>query len=148
MRNANTDREFEHYVEVQVSRDFAWRFWTNIANWAFDPSVESVELDGPFAAGTKGVTKTRGGGPVEWKLVDVQNRSAALIEITLPGATISFRWRYEDAAGGGVRITQRVTLEGERADDYAEGMAMLESGVPQGMSKLAEEMIKAAAEQA
>src|SRR5262245_33854265 len=111
------DREFEHHVEVQVGRDFAWRFWTDVANWAFDPSVESVELDGPFAAGAKGVTKPRGQAPIEWRLVEVQDRSGALIEIPLPGATISFRWRYEDAAGGAVRITQRVTLKGERAAD-------------------------------
>ncbi|MGH9940572.1 MAG: SRPBCC family protein [Blastocatellia bacterium] len=141
-------REFEHSIEVQVNRDFAWRFWTNVANWAFDPSVESVELDGPFAAGAKGVTNPRGPAPVEWRLVEVQDRSGAIIEIALPGATARFHWRYEDAAGGGARITQRVTLEGERADDYAEGMAMLENGIPQGMRKMAEVMARAAAEQA
>jgi hypothetical protein len=36
--------EFEHSVECQVSRDFAWRFWTNVANWTLDTSVESVTL--------------------------------------------------------------------------------------------------------
>jgi len=141
-------REFVHSVECPVSRDFAWRFWTDVANWTHDISVESVTIDGPFAAGAKGVTKPRGGDPVEWRLVEVQDRSAALIEIALSGATIRFHWRYEDAAGGGVRITQRVTLEGDRAADYAEGMAMLESGIPQGMRKLAEVMARAAAEQA
>ena len=141
-------REFEHSVECPVSRDFAWRFWTNVANWSYDVSVESVALDGPFVTGAKGVTNPRGGEPVEWRLVEVQDRCAALIEIALPGATARFHWRYEDAAGGAVRITQRVTLEGARAADYAEGMAMLESGIPQGMRKLAEVMARAAAEQA
>jgi len=141
-------REFEHSIECPVSRDFAWRFWTDVANWTHDVSVESVTLDGPFAAGARGVTYPRGGSPVEWRLVEVQDRCAALIEIALPGATARFHWRYEDAAGGAVRITQRVTLEGARAADYAEGMAMLESGIPQGMRKLAEVMARAAAEQA
>jgi hypothetical protein len=94
------------------------------------------------------VTRPRGQAPIEWRLVEVQDRSGALIEIPLPGATISFRWRYEDAAGGAVRITQRVTLKGERAADYSEGMAMLESGIPQGMQKMAEVMIRAANQQA
>ena len=137
-------REFEHSIECPVSRDFAWRFWTDVANWTNDVSVESVTLDGQFAAGAKGVTKPRGGGPIEWRLVEVQDRCAALIEIALPGATAKFHWRYEDAAGGGVRITQRVTLEGERAVDYLEGTARLENGIPQGMRKLAEVMIRAA----
>ncbi|MGH9834184.1 MAG: hypothetical protein ACREBD_29945 [Blastocatellia bacterium] len=141
-------REFEHSVECQVSRDFAWRFWTNVANWTFDTSVESVTLDGPFAAGAKGVTKPRGQEPVEWRLTEVQDRSGAVIEVALPGVTVRFRWRFEDAADGGVRMTQRATLEGERAADYAEAMSQLEWGIPQGMQKMAEVITQAANEQA
>jgi hypothetical protein len=141
-------REFEHSVECPVSRDFAWRFWTDVSNWTLDVSVESVTIDGPFAAGAKGVTKPRGGDPIEWRLVEVRDRSAATIEIALPGAITRFYWRYEDAAGAAVRITQRVRLEGDRAADYSEGMAMLEKGIPQGMQKMAEEMTRAANERA
>src|SRR5262249_60570362 len=112
-------REFEHSVECPVSRDFAWRFWTDVANWTHDISVESVTIDGPFAAGAKGVTKPRGGDPVEWRLVEVQDRSAALIEIALSGATIRFHWRYEGAAGGGGGVTPRGALASGRAAEFA-----------------------------
>jgi len=140
--------EFEHSVECQVSKEFAWQFWTSVANWTLDTSVESVTLDGPFAAGAKGVTNPRGGNPIEWQLIEVQDGSGAAMEIALPGATVRFRWWFEDAADGGVRMTQQVTLEGERADDYAEGMKQLEWGIPQGMQKMAEVMAKVASEQA
>jgi hypothetical protein len=56
-------------------------------------------------------------------------------------------WRFEESEGG-TRITQRVTLEGERADDYAEGVKMLEQYTPEGMRRLAEAMAKASGEAA
>jgi len=61
--------EFEHSIECQVGRDFAWKFWTNVDNWAaVDPAVEWAKLEGPFIAGTKGRTKPRGADPNEWEV--------------------------------------------------------------------------------
>ena len=37
---------FEHTIECFVSSDFAWKFWTNVENWAVDADLESVELRG------------------------------------------------------------------------------------------------------
>src|SRR6266571_4992649 len=59
---------FEHSVQAHVTPEVAWAFWTDVRNWRFDPSLESVELDGPFAAGARGVTKPRGGEPIEWSI--------------------------------------------------------------------------------
>jgi len=41
---------FEHSIDCRVSAEFAWAFWTNVRNWALDADVESIEIDGPFAA--------------------------------------------------------------------------------------------------
>ena len=137
--------EFEHSTECQVGRDFAWRFWTNIDNWAVvDPAVEWAKLEGPFIAGTKGMTKPRGADANEWKLAEVEEGKRAVIEAPAPGATMRFHWSFADLPGGGVRMTQKITLEGERAAEYEEGMKLLEKGVPFGMEKLAEAMLKEA----
>jgi hypothetical protein len=136
--------KFEHTVECPVSREFVWQFWTHVDNWLFDPSVESVTLNGPFATGTVGTTKPRGLDPIDWQLVDVQDGHSAVIEIHLPGAVVTFRWQFEESPNAITRITQQVTLAGERAMDYMAGAAELEKGIPQGMRKLAEEIIKAA----
>ena len=45
---------FEHSIECPVTVEFAWRFRTDVSNWVLDADVESVELDGPFQAGSKG----------------------------------------------------------------------------------------------
>ena len=140
---------FAHSVECAAGREFAWAFWSDVGNWAaVDPAVESVKLDGPFAAGARGETRPRGGGPVEWRLAEVSDGRGAVVEISLPGALMRFAWEFEEAGEGVTRITQRVTLEGGRADDYAEGMRMLEEGVPVGMGKLAGAIERASGESA
>ncbi len=133
--------EFEHSVETQASRPFVWRFWTNVANWALDSSLEWVHLDGPFAAGTRGTTKSPGLDPMHWLLREVRPETGAIIEMALTEAVLSFHWRFEDVAGGGTRITQCLTLTGPNADSYVEQIAPeFEQGVPQGMRKLAHEV--------
>jgi hypothetical protein len=90
------------------------------------------------------MTKPRGSDPNEWKLVEVEEGSRAVIEITASGAIVKFHWSFTDITGGGVRMTQKVTLEGERAAEYEEGMKLLEKGIPSGMERLVEAMVKAA----
>ena len=137
--------EFELSIECQVGRDFAWKFWTNVDNWAaVDPAVEWAKLEGPFIAGTIGRVKPRGADPNQWKLAEVEEGRRAVIEMALPGATVKFQWNFADMTGGGARITQKVTLEGERAAEYEEGMKLLEKEMPPGMERLVEAMVKAA----
>ena len=140
---------FTHSVECRAGREAAWRFWSDLKNWAaVDPAVESAKLDGPFEAGSRGETRTRGGGPVEWRLAEVNEGSGAVVEVSLPGAVVRFALKFEESGEGVTRITQRVTLEGERAGEYVEGMKMLEQNMPAGMDRLAEAIEKASGEAA
>ena len=137
--------EFEYSVECPISKDFAWQFWSDVANWpVVDSSVESVKLDGDFAAGTKGVTKPRGAETTEWELLEVEDGKGAVIGILLPGAVLKFHWTFADSSAGGTMISQRVTLTGEGVENYAEGMEFLKKEMPQGMQNLVNGMIKAA----
>ena len=110
---------FSHSITCSVSVKQAWQFWSDVDNWAVvDPSVESVSLDGPFIAGTKGKTET-GGSVGHWKLIEVHDGRGAVIEISLPAAVLRFHWVFEELVSG-VQITQRVVLEGERAGDESQ----------------------------
>ena len=138
--------EFEHSIECPVSKDFAWRFWSDIENWiVVDSSVEWVKLEGDFIVGTKGFTKPRGAEPAEWELLEVEDGKSAVIGIFLPGAVLKFHWNFADSSStDGVLISQRVTLTGEQTENYAEGMEFLKKEMPQGMQNLVKGMIKAA----
>ena len=134
---------FEHSIDCRVTVEFAWSFWTNVRNWVLDADVESVEIDGPFCAGSRGFTNSKRSGRVEWRIVEVQS-GKALIEFPLSGAVGRFLWTFEDI-GGCTRITQRCTLDGEQADTYAKAVGpSLETGIPLGMRKLCETMENAA----
>ena len=133
---------FQHSVECPLSRDQAWKFWSNVDNWTkVDPAVEWATLNGPFIAGTRGTTKPRGSEPNQWVLTNVDDGRTATIEITLPGACVRFRWLFEDTEGGGSKITQIASLDGERAREHEEGTRALEEGIPAGMRKLLEGII-------
>ena len=111
--------KFQHAVECPVNRELAWQFWTNVENWLFDVSVESVSLDGPFAAGTTGTTKPLGGDLLNWQLIDVEDGHRAVIEMNLPGAVVRFHWRFEELSDNATRITQQVTLRADPRDRHA-----------------------------
>ena len=137
--------KFEYSVECEAPRDFAWRFWTHVENWKLDSDVDSVQLDGPFAAGSRGATKVRNGDSVDWYIVEVRDGSHAVIELPVTGAVLTMAWTFEDSAGSGTRITQQMRLVGEQAGAYEETIGrQMEEGMPQGMRKLAAEIVKAA----
>jgi hypothetical protein len=69
---------FEHSIECGVSAEFAWIFWTNVSNWTLDTDVESIEIDGPFAAGAQGFTSSKSSGRVEWRVTEVQAGKAVI----------------------------------------------------------------------
>src|SRR5436305_7799141 len=119
---------FEHSVECDATVEFAWTYWTHVPNWRLDTDVESVEIDGPFATGTRGRTHSKSSGVVNWEIVEAEP-GRAVIETALPGAVLRFCWRFEEATGG-TRMTQRCLLEGEQARTFAAAAAAaLEPGI-------------------
>jgi len=135
---------FEHSVECSVNPENAWRFWTNPRNWALDSDVVSVELNGPFASGSEGITESRSAGKIYWKLKSVSDDNRAVIEIRLPDGVAEFHWKFA-ATPSGTQITQKVTLEGPQAQAYFD---VLKDGIPGGMAKLAQAIENSAANRA
>jgi hypothetical protein len=138
---------FEHSTECDAPAEFAWAYWTDVQNWRLDADVESMEIDGPFASGTRGRTFSKSSGRVEWQILEAAPERA-IIEVPLAGAVGRFCWRFEEA-GGRTQITQRCSLEGEKAAEYAEAAGpAFEAGIPAGMRKLVESIERAAGRKA
>jgi hypothetical protein len=126
-------------VETKASLTFAWNYWTNIANWS-DPPAQ-FELDGPFAAGSRGTTRLPGHEPVRWVIREAVPHKGATISIKLEGATLSFHWEFDGLPGGRTQISQRVVLQGEHAGAYVSQVeSMFASNLPEGMKRLAAAM--------
>lgn len=134
--------EIVHSVETKASPGFAWNYWTDVGNWN-DPPAE-FELAGPFAAGSRGATRLPGQEPLPWLIREVSPPNGATIEMSLDGASLSFEWRLAGLPDGGTRLTQRITLSGEKAELYvAQVKAAFTANVGDGMSRLAAAMAKA-----
>src|SRR5262249_45105708 len=104
------------------------------------------ELNGPFAAGSRGVTITRSTGRIEWRLVSVQPPAGAVFEIPAQGCVVRFCLQF-DGLNDLTRMTQRISIPGEGAVSLVSAIApILESNMPAGMKKLCEAMTKVAAE--
>jgi hypothetical protein len=143
MPNSEEAWRFEHSVECDTTAEFAWAFWSDVQNWRLDADVESIEIDGPFAAGTHGRTFSKSSGRIEWRVVE-SAPGRAMIEFPLAGAVGRFCWTFEET-GGRTRISQRCSLEGEKAAEYAGAVGpSFEAGIPAGMRKLADSIERAA----
>ena len=108
-------------------------------NWALDADVESLQIDGPLAAGSHGITYRKSSGRIERRIAEVEGERA-VIEFPLSGAIGRFVWMFH-RVGEGCRITQHCAIEGEQADEYVGAIApSLEAGIPAGMHKLCDSM--------
>src|SRR6516162_6749678 len=126
--------EFEYSAECNAPRPFAWRFWTNIANWNDPPA--KFDLDGPFEIGAR-LTTTLPGKTLYSVIRDLQPEREAAIEMQLPDAILSFHWKFEKLAENRTRITQRLVLSGANAKSFVAQATAMEASVPDGMKKVA-----------
>src|SRR6266851_219912 len=136
--------QFEYSVDCRATPRFAWNYWTNVSNWN-DPPAE-IELGGPFASGSRLTTKIPGRDPLHSTIRNVIAEREATIDMQLPGAVLSFHWRFDElSAGEHTRLTQRLSLSGDNAHEFIEQVPIFEQTVPEGMERLAAAISAAAA---
>ena len=137
--------ELKHSVIANAPRQAVWEFVSQIDNLARveGDAVESMTLDGPFQAGTRGTTKMRGQEPTHWRLVEVRPLERAVTEVELTEAVVRFAWTYEELTEGRTRMSQHIVLEGPGAEANVPVMEQyFAPNVGQGMERLAEEVAR------
>jgi hypothetical protein len=125
--------EFQHSVECNAPRKFAWGYWTNVLNWNDPPA--KFHLDGPFEAGSRLTTKLP---DQTWRSIirHVNPEHEAIIEMQLQDAALSFDWRFEELSKERTRITQRLALRGANAKSFVAQVSVFEKSIPDGMKKV------------
>jgi hypothetical protein len=142
--------ELKHSVIANAHRQTVWEFVSHIDNLARieGDAVESMTLDGPYQAGSKGTTKMRGQEPIHWRLAEVEPPRRTVTEVELTEAVVRFTWTYEELPDGRTRLSQHIVLEGPGAEAYVPFMEEhIVGNLPKGMEKLAEEVARYAAGQ-
>jgi hypothetical protein len=110
-----------HSLETTAPPEAVWRLWSATETWPeWNPDVEAITLDGPFAAGTTGTMRTKRGGSHQIRLEEVQAGKAFQLESTaIPGAKFHFRCEITPLGSGGSRISQSLTMRGPMAPIFS-----------------------------
>ena len=107
---------FIRSMQTTAAPDKVWAIWSDVSTWpSWNPDVVSMELSGPFAAGTAGTMATKSGGAHAVVIGQVQPGSYFTVETDpVPLTHFTFHCRV-NASGDGSEISQEVTMSGPLA---------------------------------
>jgi Polyketide cyclase / dehydrase and lipid transport len=133
---SDTAWAIEHSVETSATPAYAWMYMTDVKNWDDPPAT--FQLEGSFTSGAAGTTKLPGQEPRRWRLRDVVSHDCYTIEIALDGAVVLCKWMFAEISDGHTRLTQHITLKGEKASSYRDDVQRaFRPGLAPGMSRIA-----------
>ena len=131
---------FEHTVETTASPATVWALYVDVARWPeWNAAVQSIELDGPFQAGTVGLLTPPGAEPLPFTIL-AATENAGYVSETAIAETVRLRATNMliPILGGGCRIVHRAELVGPAAQYFGQSFGpALRAGVPRTAEALA-----------
>ncbi|MHB8614123.1 MAG: SRPBCC family protein [Candidatus Dormibacteraceae bacterium] len=109
---------YQHSIETSAGAETIFQILRDVSRWSeWNPGVERIDLDGPFATGTSGVMVIPDQGSLSFRLTWVGDGQGFEDETEIPGAGVLVRVRHTLAPlkPGGTRITYRASVEGPAA---------------------------------
>ncbi|MCC9311321.1 SRPBCC family protein [Kitasatospora sp. RB6PN24] len=137
---------YQNSTDTAATPDAVFALWADVLNWpVWIADIEAIELDGPFATGSVITMTPAGQEPVRLEIAEVvADRQFA--DIARFG-TVELRTMHlvEPSAGGGSRVTYRMEMTGEGADELGAQVGPAITGDwPETMAALVELAEKAA----
>jgi uncharacterized protein YndB with AHSA1/START domain len=103
----------ERSVETAASPEAVWKIWSDPSTWQqWNPDVQAMTLNGPFAAGTTGVMKTKQGTRQMVLSQVVPGRSFRLETTVIPLTRFYFDCQVASGPSGKTRVSQAITVGG------------------------------------
>lgn len=132
---------FEHTVESNATPAAIYRLYENVdLRPAWDRSVESMTIDGPFAGGTRGVMVIEGQEPMPFLILEAAPNQGFIDQTDLPDAGLALRFahRLTPLENGKTEITHRLTITGVNAAAMGPEVGpMIVADFPEAMEALA-----------
>lgn len=108
--------EYEHVAEAEVSAEAIWRLWADVPGWgSWHADIESISVDGPFAAGSTISMRPIGQDDVLLRLTEVVENTSFVDEATAEGLVVTTDHRLDELGAGRVRVTYRMQITGPAA---------------------------------
>ena len=107
--------------QTRASADAVWRVWSDPSTWhEWNPNVQRMEMNGPFANGTTGVMHTNAGQHHRVQLAHVQaGRSFDLETSVIPLTHFTFHCEVLPIGQVGSTISQSLSVSGPLAFVFA-----------------------------
>lgn len=94
--------------------DVVWLRWTDPRTWGdWDLGLRGAEVDGPFAAGSRGSLTGLDGRRSAFVIREVRDRELTVVDVRLPAAVMVLRRML--GSGSPATVEHRVTFEGPLA---------------------------------
>jgi hypothetical protein len=107
----------EHAIDTTASPEAIWRVWADVPRWGeWNPDIERIELDGPFAAGSTITMTPRGQEPIELRIAEAVEPERFVDEADFGDVVVRTLHRAERLEGGRVRVVYRMEVSGAAAD--------------------------------
>ena len=106
----------EYGIEVAAAAEIIWGIFRDVPAWkTWNPGVEQIDIDGPFASGTWFTMKPPGEDPLRSRLVDVRENECFVDETRLGELAVTVAHRIRPLASGRTHIVYAVEAVGPEA---------------------------------
>jgi hypothetical protein len=113
----------EYSIETSASPEAIWSLFRDVGAWgSWNAGIESIALEGPFAAGTSFTMKPPGQDAMRSRLTEVRENECFVDETTVDELTIRVAHRIDRKADG-ARVTYAVSAEGPGAEEIGSAVA-------------------------
>jgi hypothetical protein len=100
-------------VETTASPQAAWKIWSDTSTWPeWNPDVQSMTLNGPFAPGTTGTMKTKQGTRAIQLTEVVPGTSFRLETTVIPLTRFAFVCKVSPSSAGKTTLSQAIVVGG------------------------------------
>lgn len=132
----------EQSITINRPARDVFSIYQDVDSWTvWDPDIEAVGMDGPFAPGTTGWLKPVGAPKTPTRMVSVNEPTEFTVETRLPLCTMSFIHELQEHPEH-TRVTHRVTFTGILAPVFSRLIGRkIRSGIDasmQGLKQFAE----------
>src|ERR1700687_316073 len=99
--------------QTKAAAETIWRVWSDPSTWQdWNPNVQRMEVNGPFANGTTGIMHTPAGQHHQIKVTNIRSGQSFDLETTvIPLTHFTFHCEVAPSTGGST-ISQRITISG------------------------------------
>jgi hypothetical protein len=108
----------EDSTEVTATPARIWTLFADVTGWrSWNAGIETIELHGPFAVGTRFTMQPPGQGPLLSTLIEVTPNEGFTDETVVGETRVLVSHRIVPLAAGGVKVVYTTEVTGPDADE-------------------------------